>query len=348
MWADHAPFPELHTSISRPSVDSHKEEPLSTASDTLRARPDTSTPETSTSIFSSLAPVLALIAMTAVWGSSFVIIHGLVERIPPLDFLGVRFAIAGGFIAALRWRSLLRMRRSLWPRGIILGLAFAGGQLTQTIGLAHTEASTAGFITGLYVVLTPIVLFFAFRVRVPAVTWLAIIVATVGMAVLKLEAFAFGFGESIIMLAALLYALHIVLLGRWSTAADQADLTAVQMITLAVVFMTAASPDGIILPANTWEWTQMVYMALVAGLAAVAVQTWAQSKISPTKTAIILTGEPVFGAVFAVLFGGELLTVRMVIGGMLIVGAMLLAELYPLLRPRPALMPARYEESTLV
>lgn len=317
---------------------------MSTASKTPRAYPDSSSPETSTSVLSSLAPALALVAITAVWGSSFVIIHGLVERIPPVDFLGIRFAIAGGLIASLRWRSLLRMSPALWRRGIVLGLAFAGGQYTQTVGLAHTEASTAGFITGLYVVLTPIVLFAAFRVRVPAVTWLAIGVATIGMAVLKLEALAFGFGESIILFAALLYALHIVLLGRWSTPENQADLTTIQMITLAVLFMAMSVPDGVVLPATTIEWIQMVYMAVVAGLAAVAVQTWAQSKISPTKTAIILTGEPVFGALFAVLFGGELLTGRMLLGGILIVGAMLLAELYPLLRPRPALIRARYEE----
>lgn len=284
---------------------------------------------------STLLPVLALIAITAVWGSSFVIIHGLVERIPPIDFLGVRFAIAGALIGIIRWHALRQVPRFVWSRAIILGMIFALAQYAQTVGLAHTNASIAGFITGMYVVLTPVVLLVAFRVRVPAITWLAIAVATLGMAVLKLDAWSAGFGEAITLLAALLYAIHIVLLGQWSTPSNQVELTTIQMMTLGVVFFIGALPGGIVMPEGALEWSQMVYMALVAGLLALAVQTWAQSRISAAKTAIILTGEPVFAAVFAVLFGGELLTGRMVGGGLLIVGAMLATELYPLLRPRP-------------
>lgn len=284
---------------------------------------------------STLIPVMALVAITAVWGSSFVIIHDLVERIPPIDFLGVRFGIAGALIGLMRWRALREVPRYVWSRGIILGGVFACAQYAQTVGLAHTNASIAGFITGMYVVLTPVVLLVAFRVRVPAITWLAIAVATLGMAVLKLDAWSVGYGETITLLAALLYAVHIVLLGQWSTPTNQVELTTIQMMTLGAVFIIGALPDGVALPSGVSEWAQMIYMALIAGLLALAVQTWAQSRISAAKTAIILTGEPVFAAIFAVLFGGEIVTARMVGGGLLIVGAMLTTELYPLLRPRP-------------
>lgn len=282
----------------------------------------------------TVIPVLALVAITAVWGSSFVIIHGLVERIPPIDFLGVRFAVAGALVGVMRWRTLRELPRYLWSRGMILGGVFACAQYAQTVGLAHTNASISGFITGMYVVLTPIVLLVAFRIRVPAITWLAIAGATLGMAVLKLDAWSAGFGEAITLLAALLYAIHIVLLGQWSTPTNQVELTTIQMMTLGVVFLVGALPGGVVLPNGPIEWTQMIYMALVAGLLALAVQTWAQSRISAAKTAIILTGEPVFAAIFAVLFGDEAVTSRMVGGGLLIVGAMLATELYPLLRPR--------------
>ncbi len=279
----------------------------------------------------------ALLAITAVWGSSFVIIHGMVEHIPPFDLLGIRFSIAA-IAAALIWhRQLLRATRLTWHRGITLGLFFAAAQLLQTYGLAYTSASISGFISGMYVVLTPLLLVVLTRVRISALSWLSFIIATIGMAFLTIADSAadvtlnFGWGEALTLGGAMLYALHIILLGRWSQPDTQQQLTAIQMITLGIAFLTLAAPNGIVTPSGAWEWTQMFYMALVSGLLAIAIQTWAQSRISPTKTAIILTGEPVWGAFFAVLVGGEVLTWQMILGGTLIVAAMLMAELLPIL-----------------
>lgn len=287
-----------------------------------------------------LLTVAALTFVTAVWGSSFVIIHGLVESIPPLDFLGVRFAVAG-LVATMLWHRLIRQAHRLtWHRGVTLGLVFGVAQIAQTYGLAHTSASISGFISGMYVVLTPVILVVFTRVRISTLTWVAFAVATSGIGLLTIDfeaeslAPSFGLGEALTLASAVLYALHIVLLGRWSRPDTQGQLTAIQMVTLGIFLGATALPGGVSLPATGWQWAQLLYMALIGSIIALGIQTWAQSRISPTKTAIILTGEPVWGAFFAVTVGGEQLTQAMLTGGTLIVCAMLMTEVLPLISAR--------------
>lgn len=283
-----------------------------------------------------LLTITALASVTAVWGSSFVIVHGLVQRISPLDFLGVRFAIAGLIAAAIWWRQMRKANRLTWHRGITAGLIFGVAQIAQTYGLAHTSASISGFISGMYVVLTPVLLVVLTRVRIGAWTWFAFALATSGIGLLTVDfsaetvALSLGIGEGLTFLSAILYALHIIVLSRWSQPDTQVQLTAIQMVVLGLFLGAFALPGGISLPEGIGEWAQMLHMAVLASIVALGIQTWAQSRISATKTAIILTGEPVWGAFFAVTFGGELLTLSMILGGILIISAMLMTELVPL------------------
>lgn len=273
--------------------------------------------------------VLALVLVTAVWGSTFYLIKGIVEVIPPVDFLGVRFLIAGALIAVVRARQLRRAPRAAWIRGGLLGLVYAGAQVLQTVGLQHTHASVSGFITGMYVVLTPIVLLVVFRVRIPAGAWIAILMATAGLMILSLHGFHLGLGESITLLGSLLYAIHIVLLGHWAPQGDALDLGAIQVMTVGVVCTLVALPGGVTLPQGSVQWMQVLYMALVAGLAAILAQTWAQSRMNAEAAAVVMTTEPLFAALFALLLGGEAVTVRLIVGGSLILGAMFVSEFAP-------------------
>jgi drug/metabolite transporter (DMT)-like permease len=106
-------------------------------------------------------------------------------------------------------------------------------------------------------------------------------------------------------------------------------MTLVQLVVITVLCFVASVPDGIVLPSTTGDWLAIVYMAVVAGALALAGQTWAQAHLPPTRAAIIMTMEPVFAAFFAVLLGGEVITVRMAVGGMMVLTAMLLVELTP-------------------
>lgn len=270
---------------------------------------------------------LLLIAITAIWGSTFFLIRDVVRQMPPADFLAVRFTIAAVAMVAVFWRPMLALHRREIQVGVGLGAVYAVAQLAQTVALAHTSASRSGFITGTYVVLTPILSAVLLRDRIPRSTWVAVLMATAGLAALSLNGFGFGFGESLTLVAAAFYALHIVGLGRYSCPASAAGLSAVQMVVIAVVSLMAAAPGGVVLPDGVGAWGSVIYMALLAGAVALWAQTWAQSHPPATRAAIVMTLEPVFAAGFAVGLGGEFMTVRMLVGGATILVAMYTVEL---------------------
>ena len=278
--------------------------------------------------------------ITAVWGSTFFLIRDVVQVLPPTDFLAVRFTIAAAVMVAVFWRPLLSLTRRQAGIGVGLGMLYGVAQILQTVGLAHTEASRSGFITGTYVVLTPIFTSVLLRDRIPRSTWLAVLMASAGLATLSLNgsgagataggggaSVGFGFGEGVTLLSAAVYALHIIGLGRYSSPSAAAGLSAVQMMAIAAVSLVAATPGGIELPTGRGAWTSVLYMALIAGAVAIWAQTWAQSHLSATRAAIVMTLEPVFAATFAVAFGGESMTLRMLLGGAMILTAMYTVEL---------------------
>jgi drug/metabolite transporter (DMT)-like permease len=272
---------------------------------------------------------LALLFVTATWGSTFFLIKDLLDRVPVLDFLAVRFAIAAAALFLAAPKAVGRLsRRTRW-RGAGLGLVYGVAQILQTTGLHHIAASVSGFVTGMYVVCTPLFAGLLLRQRVGALAWVAVFVATAGLAVLSLRGFAVGGGEALTFAASTLYALHIVGLGAWSTVRDAYGLAVLQMAVIALVCAIATAPNGVVLPSTTQDWLSVVYMALISGAVALVLQTWAQAHLPATRVAIVMTMEPVFAALFAVLVGGEYLTGRMVVGGALVVAAMLLVELGP-------------------
>jgi drug/metabolite transporter (DMT)-like permease len=267
--------------------------------------------------------------MTACWGSTFFLIKDLLDRMPVLDFLGVRFAIATVTLVLLFPRALGRLSRASVRRAVVLGLLYGVAQILQTAGLAHTPASVSGFVTGMYVVCTPLFAALLLRTRIGAVTWGAVALAVVGLGVLTLSGLSVGYGEAVTFVAALLYALHIVGLGAWSEARQAMGMTIVQLLVITLVCLAVTAPDGVQLPVTGRDWLSVLYMAVFAAGLALAGQTWAQAHLPPARTAIIMTMEPVFAALFAVLLGGESATVRMLVGGLLVLTAMLVVELAP-------------------
>ena len=276
---------------------------------------------------------LALLAITASWGSTFFLIHDLLDRVPVLDFLAVRFAIASVAILLLSPRAIGRLSPERRRQALVLGGLYGVAQILQTTGLAHTAASVSGFITGMYVVATPLFAAVLLRSRIGAMTWVAVLLAVTGLGVLTLgdvsSGLGLGYGEALTLVSALIYALHIVGLGAWSDSRDALGMSIIQCLVIAVLCTIAAAPGGIELPDRTGDWLSIGYMALFAGAAALLGQTWAQAHLPPTRTAIIMSMEPVFAALFAVLLGGESATSRMLLGGALVLAAMLIVELVP-------------------
>jgi len=282
----------------------------------------------------TLLATLALLAVTAVWGSTFVLIKDLLARMSVVDFLAVRYAIGAAVALVVFAGPTWRLGRTQWLRGLLLGVIYGLGQLLQTWGLDLIAPSVSGFATGTYVIFTPLLATLLLRQRMAPMVWAAVAMATAGLGLLTLHGVSVGLGVWLTLAAAALYALQILGLSRWSTPGDALGLSAVQMLAIAVVCGVATAPHGPALPPDPGAWLAVLYMALVAGALAMILQTWAQAHLSATRSAIMMTGEPLFAAAFAVAFGSDLLTWRMLLGGGLIVAAMMLVELKPRRRQR--------------
>ncbi len=276
--------------------------------------------------------------MAMLWGSTFFSIKWLVGREPVADMLAIRFVIAAAVVGSLARRHWRMPRRTL-VHGLVIGAIYGAAQLVQTYGLARTPASVSGFITGLYVVVTPFLAAWLLRHRIPGITWLAVVLATVGLGVLSIDvgsaSLRAGLGEALTLASAVLYAAHIIAVDSYSSPGTALQLTNVELTVVAVICLVAALPGGITPPRTTAQWTWMIYLAIVAGAVPIFLQIWAQSYVAPTAAAVIMAGEPVWAAVFAVLFGGESVSWRMLLGGTAMVGAMVLVILTPRLR-RPS------------
>jgi drug/metabolite transporter (DMT)-like permease len=271
----------------------------------------------------------ALLTVTAAWGSTFFLIKDLLDRVPTLDFLAVRFAIAAVFLTVLFPRAIARLDAASRRHAALLGVVYGVAQILQTAGLAHTPASVSGFITGLYVVCTPLLAAVLLRTPIRPMTWAAVVLATAGLGVLTLDGLSVGYGEALTLVAAVLYAVHIVGLGAWSRPDQALGMSIVQLYLVAVVCLVVTLPDGVTVASTARDWLSILYMAVFAAALAMLAQTWAQAHLSPTRTAIIMSMEPVFAAFFAVLLGGESVTGRMAVGGLMVLAAMLLIELLP-------------------
>lgn len=271
--------------------------------------------------------IVALIGITVIWGWSFTIIKRAITKIPVMDFLSLQFAVAVLVMVILRPTCFKNISLRDIRRGIILGALLGLAYIMQTFGLRTTPAAVSGFITGMSVVFTPVIAWLILHDRIYLKTWLSVALATIGLALLSLHGWSFGRGELLTLGCAILFALYIVGLGKWSAEHDSYKLAVVQLGTAAVICLIAAAPEGIVMPPDTSVWIAVGIIAILATALAYLVQTWAQSLISPTHTAVIMTMEPVFAGVFAVALGHERLTVRLIAGAICVLAAMFIIRI---------------------
>jgi drug/metabolite transporter (DMT)-like permease len=284
---------------------------------------------------STRSATIALLIVAAAWGGAFVWMKDAIAREPYFDFLAVRFTLASLLMFAARPKLVAHIDRKFLTRGVILGIALGGGYVTQTIGLEQSTAAITGFFTGLYVVLTPVLGWLLLRDRITSKVWLGVVLATIGLGLITISGLGFDLGTISLLACALLFALHIVGLGRWSPGANTYALTVVQLATVAVVCWIGALGDGFQGPPDADVWGAVIFCAVFATAIAFFVQTWAQSIMDASRVAIILTTEVVFAALFAVMVGQEVLKLTTIIGGALMVAAMFIVE-WPSRKPRPA------------
>lgn len=268
----------------------------------------------------------ALLAVALCWGAAFVLMKPAIEQQPIFDFLATRFTIASAIMIAVRPRVLKKIDKDMLKVGLLVGSLLGLGYVTQTVALQLTTAAITGFLTGLYVVLTPLFAWFVVKQKVSSKVWVGVGLATVGLALISITGLSIEVGQIWGIICAVFFAAHIVGLGKWSPGRDTYALTVVQLTACAILCWGGALLDGYQAPPNGEVWGAVLFTAVLATAVAFFVQTWAQSLMDASRVAIILTSEVVFAAAISVSVGQEVLTIKTLIGGALMVAAMLVVE----------------------
>jgi drug/metabolite transporter (DMT)-like permease len=250
--------------------------------------------------------LLALIAVTAVWGVTFVQVKDAVALYPLFAFLALRFAIAALVLAAPAAGRIRTLGRPGWLAGAALGLLLALGYALQTAGLERTTVSSAGFITGLYVVFTPLLALALFRTRVGGAVWVGVALAVVGLAMLSGVGAGDPVGDLLVLLGSAAYSVQIVLMERYAPRYDPVAFTQVEMLAAFTGFAVVAVALGQVeVPHGRTVWGALLVTGIFASALAFLVQTWAQRRTSATRTALAFAMEPVFAGFFGFWLAGD-------------------------------------------
>ena len=272
---------------------------------------------------------LALLFGVLIWGTTFPLMKDALEGIKPFNFIFLRFTLAFLVLGAFNVRKLRQITPQLWKMGILLGLALSGGYVFQISGLTITTASKAGFITGLSVVIVPMLATVYFKKLPPVPVLLGVFLALIGLILMNYDGqWIFNMGDLLVFLCALSFGLHIFLTGLFVKKEDPGLLTMLQIGVVALVALVGSVGTGELHVAFPGKiWMGIAYMAVMATGFTFFVQSWAQQFTSSVRTAIIFSMEPVFAMIFSYLILAEPIGSQSLIGGAAILGGMLLAEL---------------------
>lgn len=273
---------------------------------------------------------LLLVAVTAVWGWTFVVVQDAIALYGVLPFLAVRFTLAGAALAPIYARRLTR--RSLLVGGGI-GVVLAAGYLFQTTGLLFTTPTNSGLITGLFVVFAPLADRFLFGANTTRQVVVAVVLSLTGMVLLAGGGpEGANWGDLLTVFCAAALGLHIALLSRYAADHDAGGLTLAQIIAMALLFVLAWPFFVPVSFPPPEVWIALLVTGLLASAGAFLVQTTVQQRIPAARTAIILTMEPVFAALFGYWLAGDRLVAVQIVGAVLILSALVIGEVLPVLR----------------
>ena len=267
---------------------------------------------------------LGLLATTAVWGGAFLVMKDSLVRQDVYSFLASRFILAAAFMFIYKPKSLTGLNRKFVKRAVLIGLLLCSGFIFQTFGLTQTTVSNTGFITGLYLVFTPLISWLILKREIFKVQWLAVLVATIGLYFISFNGISFGIGEILVLISALLFAGQIVALGEWSDGENTYALTLIQILVSAVIFFALSLKDGFQLPPDNGVWSAVFYTAFFATFLGFLIQVKAQSIMSATVAGVLLAMETPFAVFFGLYFDNDPLTLRIISGGTLVLIAMAL------------------------
>jgi drug/metabolite transporter (DMT)-like permease len=270
-----------------------------------------------------------LIGITVVWGLTFALVKKSLDEVQPFVFMAWRFWVAALLMGALSIPRLREIDRRIIRDGLLLGILLYASYSFQTFGLKYTTAGNAGFITGLFIVFTPILAAIFLRHRPDFKSVAAVVVALVGLGILSLQpGLKVNSGDALVLACAFTYSVHIVLLDGYSKKYDLVLLTFVQMLLLALAFTISGFLfESMVVPRTGFVWMTILVCGVLASAVAFYVQGYAQRILTPVRTSMVLIMEPVFSVLFGIIILGEHLTWRGWLGCALILAGMLITEI---------------------
>ena len=272
-------------------------------------------------------PLLALVVVTAIWGYTFVPVQKAIAVYPLFAFLAVRFAISTAALAPFAWTSLRVLPRRGWAAGLGAGTLLAAAYGLQTAGLELTTVTSTGFITGLYVVFTPLIALAAFRTPVPAPVWVGVVLSLAGLLLLSGAPGGSWAGNLLVLGNAVAQSLQIVAMERFAPRYDARALTFLQMgVAFAGFSIVAVAAGQVEVPPDAQTWYALVVTGVFAGALGYLVATWVQSRTTAARAALVFTLEAPFAALFGVLLLSERLGWVGWAGCVVMLSGILLAE----------------------
>ncbi|HXF57443.1 MAG TPA: DMT family transporter [Actinomycetota bacterium] len=283
-------------------------------------------------------PAVLLLPTPVLWGVTFPAAKLALEHLPPFAFMAWTRAL--GALSVLLLAPLLRRAdlggtrpaRAVLGPGLLLGTLIFAAYVLQTEGLNRTTATNAGFITGLYVVFTPVLAALLFRERVPRAAWAAVVVSVLGMGLLSvrdLGAVRLHSGDLLVLAGAVAWAGHVVAVGHYSPRFSPWALSLAQMTATAGLQLLAAAGTGL-RPAEAASWPVWGYLVLTGALGsgvAYTLQVLGQQSLTATRAVVLLAGEALFAAFFAAVWLRERLALHQWAGAGLVLAAMAVSEL---------------------
>lgn len=272
---------------------------------------------------------IMLLLVTVIWGSTFVVVKNATSILPVYNFLFLRFLIALIVLVIMFGKRLLHIDKKTFAVSIIVGIMLFLGYAFQTLGLKYTTASKSGFITGFNVVLVPILESIFLKAKLSKTSWLSVLLALGGLFLMTANIdLKINFGDFLTLLCAVSFAFQVVLIAKYAPSVDTVSFAIIQIfvVTLSSGILSFVYEKPII-PTDKTVWFALILTGIFATAFALAVQNTMQANTSATHAAIIFSLEPVFSAITAYLVSGEIMTLRSIIGGFLMLISMILSEM---------------------
>jgi len=272
---------------------------------------------------------LSLLAVTLVWGSSFVLTKNSLDHLDTYNFLAIRFLLAALISGIIFYRNIINADKATIKYGVLIGIILFTAYAFQTVGLNYTSASKSGFITGFAVVIVPILSAFLLKIKPPKSAIIGVVFAIIGLSFLTLDSsLSLSIGDLYTLICAFMFALHIITVGKYTVNVDSIAMAIIQIGVVGVLSLFVSfSTEKPILPTGLEIWVPMLILSVLCTSGAYIIQNLMQKFTSPTHTALIYSGEPVFSAIFAYYVASEVLTKRAIFGSILILFGMIVSEL---------------------